>query len=64
MAEQKAAARPQPKEEPAPVLARAGESSDPRVHQLLARREIAALNNDGDAVAALTRELAELGVAS
>jgi hypothetical protein len=62
MADDKGAAK---KEAPAaaPVLGKAGESSDPVVQHLLARREIAILNGDKAAVAALTRELEELGVA-
>jgi cysteinyl-tRNA synthetase len=60
MAEDKAAAA---KKKDEPVLARAGESSDPEVQHLLARREIAIRNEDQDAADALTAELKEHGVA-
>lgn len=46
---------------PAPVLARASESGDPAVHQLLAQLEVARANDDGARVAALIATLAELG---
>ena len=64
MADQKAAeAKPQAKKEPEPPqLGVAGESSNPLVHQVLAEREIAISNGDGDAVKTLTARLAELGV--
>ena len=45
-----------------PSLGKAGESSDPVVQDLLARREIALRNEDKGAVKALTAELKELGV--
>lgn len=52
------------KGEPAPVLGRAAESSDPRVHQLLAERIIAGSPGveDEDAVRAIDARLADLGV--
>jgi hypothetical protein len=56
---QKTAAKPKPE----PVLAAAGESSDPVVHQLLAHLEIAVLNNDTEAQAAVKADLAGLGYA-
>jgi hypothetical protein len=46
----------------APVLGKAGESSDPVVQDLLARREIAVLNGDKKAADGFTAELADLGV--
>lgn len=47
---------------PPPELAPAGESADPRVHQLLAERETAERNGDADAVKAVDEQLAALGV--
>lgn len=38
-----------------------GESSDPAVHQLLAHRQSAELNNDDAAMAAIDEQLAGLG---
>ncbi len=42
-------------------LAPAAESSDAAVHQLLAEREAARLNDDGDAVKDVDKRLADLG---
>lgn len=74
MAEQKPAAqKPQPKaeEEPPPAapLGSAAASIDPRVHQLLAEREImlsakAAGEDAGAALAAIDGKLADLGVSA
>jgi hypothetical protein len=52
----------QPQKAPEPVLGSAAESSNPVVHQLLAQRDIAVLNGDGDAVKAADKALADLGV--
>jgi hypothetical protein len=54
--------KPQPKKEPPPVLGSAAASTDPVVQNLLAHREIAVSNGDGDAVDAVDAQLAELGV--
>jgi hypothetical protein len=65
VADQKAAERPQPKQDPPPAaLGSAGASSNPLVHQLLAERAIAASPgvDDKDAVRALDGKLADLGV--
>jgi hypothetical protein len=72
MAEQKPAERPaqqpepkkeQPKSEPEPAaLGSAGASANPLVHQLLAERNIMASVDDKDAVKALDKRLADLGV--
>lgn len=56
MAEKKAPAAPAVR-----VLARASESGDPSVHQLLAELQTARLNGDTDAVSSLTAQLAGLG---
>ena len=56
MAEEK---KPAPK--PAPKLARAWESGDPAVHQLLAEIATARSNGDDAALKAVTEELAALG---
>ena len=45
---------------PAP-LGRAGESGDPAVHQLLAERQSALINQDEQAIADVDRRLADLG---
>jgi hypothetical protein len=45
-----------------PSLGKAGESSDPVVQDLLARREIAIRNEDKDGADALEKELKEHGV--
>ncbi len=45
----------------APKLARAAESGDPAVHQILAELQVARRNGDAAAVRELTGELAELG---
>lgn len=45
----------------APSLARAAESGDPAVHQVLAELGTARANGDDAAVAALTARLADLG---
>lgn len=50
-----------PAEKKAPALARAGESSDAGVQQILAEREIHAQNGDDDAVAKADDRLADLG---
>jgi DNA-binding ferritin-like protein len=44
-----------------PALARASESSDPAVHQLLAHIDIAVRNGDDKTAQALRDELAALG---
>ena len=49
-------AKPAPK-----VLARASESGDPSVHQLMAELQTARLNGDADAASSLAAQLAELG---
>lgn len=49
-----------PKPAPAP-LARASEATDPAVHHLLAEIQTAQMNDDADAVAALTGRLTDLG---
>lgn len=55
--------KPEPKKPPAPrrVLARASESGDPAVHQLMAELQTAQMNDDGERAAALAAQLAELG---
>lgn len=45
--------------EPAP--GRASESSDPAVHQLLAQRQAAVMNDDTDALAEVDKQLVDLG---
>ncbi len=45
----------------APKLARASESGDPAVHQLIAELQTARLNGNDDAVKAATEKLAALG---
>lgn len=50
-----------PKSAPKPVLARASESGDPAVHQLIAEMATARLNGDADRLAKLTERLAGLG---
>jgi len=63
MADQKAAERPQPKKEPEPApLGDAAASTDPVVQNLLAHRAIAVSNGDEDAIKAVDRQLADLGV--
>lgn len=62
--ETKAETKPEAKtEKPATAgpLGRAAESSDPAVHQLLAERQTAVMNDDKDAVKAATAELNKLG---
>ena len=49
-----------PVPDPAP-LARASESGDPAVHQLLGELQTARLNGDTERVSALSGQLAELG---
>lgn len=44
-----------------PTLARASESSDPAVHQLLAQRQTAHMNEDTDGLKRISAELAALG---
>lgn len=48
-------------DKPAPKLARASESGDAAVHNLLAERTIHESNNDQDKVADVDRRLADLG---
>lgn len=55
----KAAAAPAPP--PARVLARASESGDPAVHQVMAELQSAQMNADPDKAAELTKQLADLG---
>lgn len=55
----KAAARTPPTEPPA--LARASESGDPTVHQLLAELQTARMNDDSERASVLVGQLAELG---
>jgi hypothetical protein len=54
---------PKAPEKPAPKLARASESSDAAVHNLLAEQEIHRMNGDDKKVADTVRRLAELGYA-
>lgn len=57
-----ATAAPKPERPAEPVvLADAGASGDPAVHQLLAERQTAVLNGDDDRAHALDAELAALG---
>ncbi len=58
-----AESKPEPRKapEPKPVLARAGESSDPAVHQLMGELQTAQMNDDGAKVAELSEQLAALG---
>jgi hypothetical protein len=58
-----AESKPEPKKAPAPklVLARASESGDPAVHQLMGEIQTAQMNNDDAKVAVLSEQLAELG---
>ena len=44
-----------------PSLARASESTDPAVHQLMAELQSAQMNGDADKAAALVEQLAKLG---
>jgi hypothetical protein len=44
-----------------PALARASESTDPAVHQVMAEIQSAQMNGDRNKVAELTKQLAELG---
>ena len=46
---------------PAAALARASESTDPAVHQVMAEIQSAQMNGDTDRVAALNKQLADLG---
>jgi hypothetical protein len=57
--EKKPAAKPSAA--PTPALARASESGDPAVHQLLAELQTARSNSDAAAVKAATERLAALG---
>jgi len=52
---------PGPKPEPKPALAAAGESTDPAVHSLIAKRYHAELSGDVNAANAASAALAELG---
>ncbi len=45
----------------APKLARASESGDPAVHQLLAERQAAQMNEDPEELKRVNKELADLG---
>ena len=58
-----AATAPEPEREPGPGVRQPspGESGDPAVHQLLAHRQSAELNNDEAAMAAVDQQLADLG---
>lgn len=47
--------------EAAPALARASESTDPAVHQVMAEIQSAQMNGDAARVAELTKQLADLG---
>jgi len=63
MAEQKSEPKQAGRPAPTPaVLGSAGASSNPLVHQLLAERNIMASVDDKDAVKALDKKLAGLGV--
>lgn len=60
------AEKPEPKKaepahKPAAKLARASESGDAAVHQLLAERDVAARNDDKAALKAVDEKLADLG---
>lgn len=46
---------------PTQSLARASESTDPAVHQLIAEMQSARMNGDDAKAAALTQQLADLG---
>jgi hypothetical protein len=46
---------------PAPALAKASESGDPAVHQILAEIEVARRNEDPDALKDAEKRLADLG---
>jgi hypothetical protein len=59
MAETRATTKAEPK--PTPTLARASESSDPAVHQILAEIQTAVSNGNADAEAAARKRLADLG---
>jgi hypothetical protein len=52
---------PPPAPTPAPKLARASESGDPAVHQVMAELQTARMNDDADRAAALVVQLADLG---
>lgn len=47
-----------------PTLQPAGASHDPSVHQLLAERQTAVLNDDAERIALVDAQLADLGYAS
>jgi len=49
------------KKEPAPVLARASEATDPAVHHVMAELQTARMNGDEKATAAFVKQLADLG---
>lgn len=59
MAEAKKTAAPEAS--PPPALARASESTDPAVHQVMAELQSAQMNGDQDKVAELNEQLAGLG---
>ncbi|HEY9418387.1 MAG TPA: hypothetical protein VIQ30_26795 [Pseudonocardia sp.] len=50
-----------PESTPRTKLAPASESSDPAVHQLLAQRQAAQMNEDNDELRRINKELADLG---
>lgn len=52
---------PEPVTETPAVAQRASESSDPAVHQLLAQRQTATMNEDLDQLAGIDRQLVDLG---
>jgi hypothetical protein len=55
--------KPEPRRapDPKPVLARAAESGDPAVHQIMAELQTAQMNGDETKVAELSKQLAALG---
>lgn len=62
MADAKPAAQKTTDAKPASAkLAKASESSDPAVHELLARKQTASMNADNDEVKRISAELADLG---
>lgn len=63
MADAKPTQKPEPTN-PTPSgkrLAPASESGDPAVHQLLAQKQAAQMNDDADELKRISKELAELG---
>ncbi len=61
MADEKSKATPATPAKAASALASAAESSDAAVHNLLAEREVARLNDDQDALKDVDKRLAEAG---